>query len=196
MIETKIKFMVLMGFLLIFMVQIEPATAWAEPNHYEIVDQVYKSLPDNVQGNLSLFDMLDGSDDPDYKFFDYDNHHYPLSQVKADYWLDQGRTYYLEGDYKSASYSFGVASHYISDGLCPPHSGGGHIGYPHTKFELEALLFTPKINRDENRSMDELVNNSSNNWNEWIKTGNTKLIQQSLDNAATESYIQIRNTIS
>lgn len=182
-----------MGFLLIFMVQIEPAAAWAEPNHYEIVYQTYYTLPDNVHENLSLLEMMEGAGDPDIRFLDFQNHHYPQSQVKADYWLNMGRNHYKAGDYKNASYCFGVASHYIADGLCPPHSGGGHRGYPHTKFEIEAICFTPHINTSENQSMDELVTNSTNIWTSWIKTGDTPLIQQSLDNAASESYIQIKN---
>jgi hypothetical protein len=185
-----------MGFLLIFMVQIEPAAAWAEPNHYEIIYQVYNNLPENVQSNLSLFEMLEGAGDPDLRFLDFQNHHYPMSQVKADYWLNQGKNNYQAGNYKNASYCFGVASHYISDGLCPPHSGGGHSGYPHTKFELEALWFTPHINTNENQTMDELVTNSTNIWMSWTKTGDTSLIQQSLNNAASESYVQIRSAIT
>lgn len=188
-----LKLMVVLGFLLVFTVQIEPAAAWAEPNHYEIVYQVYYSLPDNVHENLSLFEMLEGSGDPDLRFLDYQNHHYPQSQVKADYWLNQGRTYYQSGDYRNASYCFGLASHYIADGLCPPHTGGGHTGYMHTKFELEAAMFTPHLNTGENRSMDDLYTNSTDIWNSWIKTGETSLIQQSLDNAASESYIQIKS---
>jgi hypothetical protein len=190
--KEKLKLMAILGFLLIFMVQIEPAAAWAEPNHYEIVYQVYYTLPADVHENLSLFEMMEGAGDPDLRFLDYQNHHYPQSQDRADYWLNLGRNYYSNGDYGNASYCFGVASHYISDGLCPPHTGGSHKGYPHTKFELEALCFTPHINMSENASMDELYNNSTTNWMNWIKTGDRSLIQESLNNAASESYIKIK----
>ena len=188
-----LKLLVVLGFLLVFMVQIEPAAAWAEPNHYEIVYQIYYSLPDDVHENLSLFEMLEGSGDPDLRFLDFQNHHYPQSQVEADHWLNQGRNFYQSRDYKNASYCFGVASHYIADGLCPPHTGGSHRGYPHTKFELEALMFTPQLNTSEDRSMDQLYTNSTQIWTNWIKTGDNSLIQESLNNAASESYIQIKN---
>ncbi|MTK64309.1 MAG: hypothetical protein F8N15_07285 [Methanobacterium sp.] len=188
--------MVVLGFLLFFMVQIEPAAAWAEPNHYEIVYQVYYTLPDDVHENLSLFEMMEGAGDPDLRFLDFQNHHYPQSQAYADYWLNQGRNYYQAGDYSNASYCFGVASHYISDGLCPPHTGGGQRGYLHTKFELEAICFTPHINTSLNQSMDELYTNSTSEWTNWIKTGDTSLIQSSLNNAVSESYIKIKDATS
>jgi len=193
-INTKIELLIILSFMLVFMVQIEPAAAWAEPNHYEIVYQVYYTLPEDVNENLSLFEMMEGAGDPDLRFLDFQNHHYPQSQVKADYWLNQGRNYYLNQDYSNASYCFGVASHYISDGLCPPHTGGGHTGYLHTKFELEALCLTPHINMSENQSMDELYNNSTANWMTWLKTGDRSSIQNSLNNAASESYIQIKKS--
>jgi len=178
---------------------IQPVSAWAAPNHYAITEEVYYALPADAQDNLNLSEMVNGADDPDFKFFDFQYHHYPASQEKANYWLEKGKEYYAAGDYNQASYCFGVATHYLSDGVCPPHSEGGHSGYEHTKYELEAILYTPHItvkNGNIKSLQSSYVQNSEYAWGQWIKTGDDVYIQECLDNAADISYLAVKNAVS
>lgn len=177
---------------------IQPVTAWMIPNHYQIAREVYLSLPADAQSKLDLSEMLDGADDPDCKFFDFKYHYFPAAQEKIDYWLQKGKDNYAAGDYKQASYCFGVATHYISDGLCPPHSGGGHSGYDHNKFELEAVLLKPHVtpqSGDLDFELAEGIQMSGNAWEEWKETGNDSYIQKSLDKAVEISYLEVKRSI-
>jgi len=182
-----------------FLAMVQPVSAWAAPNHYEIAKEVYYTLPADAQDKLDLSKMYDGADDPDYKFFDYEYHRYPASEEKINYWLLEGREYYQNGDYKQASYCFGVATHYISDSVCPPHSGGGHSGYEHTKFELQALVLTPHITDTAGNLHSELtVTNqmSGNAWEQWLENDDYEYIQQCLDKAADLSYQGVNSAVS
>lgn len=183
-----------------FLAMFQPVSAWAAPNHYEIAKEVYYSLPADAQDKLDLSKMYDGADDPDYKFFDYEYHRYPASEEKINYWLLEGREYYQNGDYKQASYCFGVATHYISDSVCPPHSGGGHSGYEHTKFELQALVLTPHITDMVGNLDSELaVTNhmSGKAWDQWLENDDDdEDIQQCLNKAADLSYQGVNSAVS
>jgi len=182
-----------------FLALIQPVSAWAAPNHYAIAEEVYYSLPADAQDNLDLSTMLDGADDPDFKFFDFQYHHYPASAEKANYWILKGKVYYQNEDYKQASYCFGVATHYISDSVCPPHSEGGHSGYEHTKCELQSMLLEPHIT-DKTGDLDSELNSanqmSGNAWDQWLKTDDDKYIQQCLNKAADLSYMGVNNAVS
>lgn len=187
--------LVLMACIPVF---VQPVSAWGAPNHYEIAAGVYYSLPSDVQSKLNLSQMIDGADDPDYKFFDYKYHHYPLSQEKANYWLSKGRESYFAGNYNEASYCFGVATHYLSDGVCPPHSGGGHSGFNHLKFELEALLFKPHLSSEISNSSIDMAQYESvgeTEWDEWLRTGDPIYIQQSLDRALEVSSWEVKKAL-
>lgn len=177
---------------------LQPVSAWAAPNHYAIAEEVYYSLPYDAQTKLDLSEMLNGADDPDYKFFDFQNHHYPFSQEKANQWLEKGHNYYLKGDYKQASYCFGVATHYLADGACPPHSGGGHSGYEHTKCEIQAITLQPHITiKNGSASFSQYSCNqmSENAWQNYLKTGDTSCIQQCLDKSAIICFLEVKNAI-
>jgi len=183
---------------LTFLAVLQPVSAWGAPNHYAIVEEVYNTLPADAQKNLDLDKMLDGADDPDYKFMDYEYHHYPDSQEKINYWLGKGREYYLNEDYNQASYCFGVATHYISDSVCPPHSGGGHSGYQHTKLELQAIFLTPHLTEKTGDVDGELAvysQMSGNSWEDWLQTGDNENIQQCLNKAADLSYLAVNNAV-
>lgn len=182
-----------------FLALIQPVSAWAAPTHYAIAEEVYYSLPVDAQDKLDLSKMIDGADDPDFKFFDFQYHHYPASGEKANYWLLKGKFYYQNEDYKQASYCFGVATHYISDSVCPPHSEGGHSGYEHTKCELQAMLLEPHITDktgDLDSELDSANQMSGNAWDQWLKTSDDKYIQQCLNKAADLSYIGVNGVVS
>jgi len=182
-----------------FLAMVQPVSAWAAPNHYEIAKEVYYTLPADAQDKLDLSKMYDGADDPDYKFFDYEYHRYPASEEKINYWLLEGREYYQNGDYKQASYCFGVATHYISDSVCPPHSGGGHSGYEHTRCELQAMLLEPHITDktgDWDKELAAANQMSGKAWDQWLETGDDKDIQQCLNKAADLSYQGVNSAVS
>jgi hypothetical protein len=184
-------------FVFAFLSQVQPASAWAAPNHYAIVEEVYNSLPAEKQEKLSLSEMKSGADDPDFKFFDFSYHHYPASQGKANYWLEKGGNYYQNGDYDQASYCFGVASHYLSDSVCPPHCGDDS-GYKHTQYEIEAVLYQPHItlkNGDVNSALIDDSQMGKKAWDQWVKTGDDKYIQEYLNKAAEVSYYGINSAI-
>lgn len=177
---------------------IQPVSAWAAPNHYAIAEEVYYSLPDDAQEKLDLSQMINSADDPDYKFFDFQYHSFPASEEKANYWLERGREHYINGNYKQASYCFGVATHYLSDSVCPPHSRGGHPGYEHSNCEVQAIFLQPHITADYGDmdiSMLKYNQISENAWGNWKKTGNNKYIQQCLDNSADLSYIKVKKAL-
>ena len=181
----------------IFLTILQPVSAWAAPNHYAIVEEVYYSLPAEAQEKLNLAEMLNGADDPDYKFFDFQHHHYPASKEKANHWLQKGSEYYENGDYKQASYCFGVATHYISDSVCPPHSGG-NSGYDHTSCELQAIILEPHLTDKCGDWSSELLfcdQMSKNAWNSWLNTGDDVHIQYCLNKAADLSSIAVHNAV-
>ena len=89
---------------------IQPASAWAAPNHYAIAEEVYYSLPNDAQEKLNLSEMINGADDPDFKFFDFQNHHFPASQEKANQWLEKGHNFYINENFNIFSISKFLAS--------------------------------------------------------------------------------------
>lgn len=182
----------------ISLMQISPAAAWSINNHHEIVDKIYYNLPSDVQKKLNLDAMRDGSDDPDTKFFDFEDHHYPASNQKATYWLDRGKYYYGQGNYTYASYCFGVATHYISDTFSAPHSESDSSSSNHALYELRAAFFTSHItylNGDLNTIMYEGYMEGKDDWKNWQKNGDDVYIRKDLDKGASASYTAIRNAV-
>lgn len=181
------------------MLHIPSAAAWAVPTHYEIVEKTYQTLPPNIQSNMDLNIMKDGSDDPDLKFFDYSFHHYPLNQIKIHYWFNRGKIDYKNGNYADASYSFGVASHYMADGCCAPHCENQTSHYAHSIYEIKALLLSPNINYyngniDSIMEMDEI--NGKISWENWSNNENDFYIQNDLDRAASATYSAVMESVS
>ena len=184
--------------LVLSLSQAPPAAAWNVKTHYDIAEQTYYSLPISVQHNLNLVAMKDGSADPDLKFFDFNYHHYPASRDKADYWLNKGRNSYTIGDYKQASYCFGVASHYISDSVCAPHCTGKSVYY-HNIYELKAIFLNPHVNPSIGNSDSMMASDKIEGkklWNIWMKNHDNKHIQGNLDQAASASYSAINSFLA
>lgn len=191
---------ILASLLLVMMfalVQAPTAVAWTSITHDDIVDEVYYSLPLNAQHNLNLEIMRSASDDPDFKFFDFKYHHYPASYAKADYWLDQGELAYEKGDYEQASYSFGVASHYISDSFDAPHCVSGTTGY-HTLYEIQATALNPHITSKSGNLKSLMANGyvkGKYSWNSWMTSRDSSYVQTDLNRAASACYVAINNRI-
>lgn len=191
---------ILSGLLLVLMfalVQAPTAVAWTSVTHDDIVDEVYYALPTDAQHNLSLEIMRSASDDPDFKFFDYRYHSYPASYGKADYWLDQGELAYKNGDYNQASYSFGVASHYISDSFDAPHCVGGTTGY-HTLYEIQATALYPHIifkSGNLKSLMASGYNKGGYSWYSWMASRDSSYVQDDLNRATSACYVAINKRI-
>jgi len=203
------------SFFIIVVLILAPASfAWDPNTHHEIVENNYNAMPSDVQQKLDLNEMKDGSDDPDLKFFDFKYHGYPNSIIKANYWLNEGSKHYKTGDYKYASYCFGVASHYITDTYSAPHAANVG-GYKHFLYEAEGSFLTPQNTVSATSAIDYPGENQSDylsdnlntiltegcvdgkdNWNSWIKTNDKAYIQIELNRANAASYVLIYRAIS
>ena len=191
--------LLLLIFATALIVQLSPAAAWSVPTHYEIAEKTYYALTADVQSKLSLGLMIKGAGDPDLKFLDYKYHKYPANQVKVNYWLNRGNIEYKSGNYDDASYSFGVASHYISDGCCAPHCIDNASPFYHFIYELSALLLTPEINKsggDINLIMKNDYLEGKDSWQSWMNNKNDIYIQNDLNRAVSVSYTAINESIS
>lgn len=74
------KILICLIFVVIFsLVQAPASVAWTSVTHDDFVEEVYYFLPADAQQKLNLELMKSASDDPDFKFFDYRFHHYPLA---------------------------------------------------------------------------------------------------------------------
>lgn len=175
------------------------ADAWSWKTHSDIVDVVYNGLPVDVQKNLDLNMMRDGSNDPDEKFHDFTDHSYPKSLEKAQSWLDQGKAAYDAGNYPQASYDYGVASHYISDSFSAPHAVSGESSSDHSTYEDHAKRLTPVatyVKGDLNTLMQDGKNQGSNSWSLWIESRDDSVIQNDLNRGASVTLSAIKNSIN
>lgn len=54
-----------------FLALVQPVSAWAALTIIRLLKRFTTPLPTDAQSKLDLSEMLDGADDPDYKFFDF-----------------------------------------------------------------------------------------------------------------------------
>lgn len=194
------KYLPLLLLAAIFLFQISPVEAWSVTNHHAIAEKTYYALPQEVQDNLDLDEMKNGSDDPDLTFFDFEYHSYPASKIKAKFWLNEGKINYEKGDYNYASYCFGVASHYISDGFCGPHSVNNASKYYHSLYEIRAMFLTPHIEEEYQGDLSSIMEEGNlevqDSWNKWRDEGDDAYIQEDLDRATSATYRAIKNSLN
>jgi hypothetical protein len=179
------------------LLQMPAVSAWNWNTHQEIVESNYYSLPADMRQNLNLEMMKEGSNDPDFKFFDFKYHSYPNSYSKATYWLNKAQKYYKNGNYNYASYCYGVASHYISDSFAAPHAASIR-GSDHILYEAKASFLNPEVTRvkgDLNSTMYEGDLNGEKSWNKWIKSKDDYIIQNNLNQATGASYNAIHSSL-
>jgi hypothetical protein len=192
------KYIPLLLLAMVSFLSANPVMAWSVTNHHDIAEDTYYSLPVDMQENLNLSTMVDGSDDPDTKFLDFKYHVYPYNLQKAKYWLNEGKTNYQDGDYNYSSYCYGVATHYISDGLCGPHFESGSSRTYHALYEVRALLLKPKItyySEDLDSVFQQNHLKTKKSWKSWLKQGDDVNIQNDLDRAGSASYSAVFNSI-
>ena len=172
---------------------------WGWPAHASIAEAVDLALSDELKQKLNLDKMQDGSNDPDQKFHDNRAHSYPASYKRAIKWLERGKASYENKDYDDASYSFGVASHYISDTFSAPHCAEKESGKDHHNYEIVADTFTPKVSYmegDLDSQMEQGVEQGKKDWKLWKKTQNRDIVQAGVDRGASAAYTAIKNTLS
>lgn len=173
--------------------------AWGWSTHSDIVDAVYNALPADVQQKLDLATMRDASNDPDEKFKDTTYHSYPKSFGKAQSWLDQGKAAYNRGDYKNASYCYGVASHYISDTFSAPHCASGEESADHSKYEDQAKKLKPTATYQSGQDLKTMMENGYNQgksrWTEWLQTKDSSITQKNLNMGASATLTAIKDSI-
>ncbi|GEM_PF-2081731 len=119
---------------------------WNWQTHPAFVETLYYSL-DNT--NIKMFNLTllrEGSLAPDKDFHDNRYHHYPPSYNLSVYWLHKAEDAYRLQDFTTASYAFGVASHYISDSYAAPHNIQKESPKDHSAYEKQGsdhYLFVP-----------------------------------------------------
>ncbi|MDD1774635.1 MAG: zinc dependent phospholipase C family protein [Methanobacterium sp.] len=185
--------------LIIILISIPSASAWSWQTHSQIVDAVYHGLPDEVQKNLDLNVMREASNDPDEIFKDFYYHSYPKSYAKAQTWLSKGKEAYNRGDYRNASYCYGVASHYISDSFSAPHTISKESSSDHSKYEDQAEKLTPvaKYTASELKTkMEEGYNQGKTSWANWLQTKDSSIIQNNLNMGASAALSAIADSIN
>lgn len=194
----------ILNILIIFMVftlaTLPSAEAWSWKTHADVVEMVYNGLPVEVQKNLNLEIMKNGSNEPDEVFKDFTTHSYPKSYQKAQAWLDKGKQAYDQGNYDEASYDYGVASHYISDTFSAPHCVSKEDSNDHSKYEDQAKDLKPaqvNITGDLETMLKNGYTEGGTSWKEWLQNkGNKDIIQKDLNNGASASLIAINNSIN
>lgn len=185
--------------LIISLASVPSASAWSWQTHSDIVDAIYYGLPGEVQKNLDLNVMREASNDPDEFFKDFYYHSYPKSYAKAQNWLSKGKEAYNRGDYRNASYCYGVASHYISDSFSAPHTVSKESSSNHSKYEDQAEKLKPvaKYNSwDLKTRMEEGYNQGKTSWESWLQTKDSNIIQNNLNIGASAALTAIADSIN
>ena len=117
---------------------IPSASAWNWDTHQAFVDSFYVSVDNATREHLDLEELRRGAIDPDKTFRDFKRHGYPYTVEQASYWLEQTTYAIQHNDWKNASYTFGVAVHYLSDTFSAPHGVAGEKYYDHKRYEDDA----------------------------------------------------------
>ena len=125
-------------FLLLFCMSLSSVSGWNWQTHTKLVEGVYYTLEGDVLQSLDTDALLNGSLAPDRDFHDNRLHHYPPSYNKTLYWLEETRKALREKRYTNASYSFGVANHYMSDSFAAPHNIEKESSKDHAAYEKQA----------------------------------------------------------
>ncbi len=171
--------------LILIILLIPDVFAWNWFTHKEFGENVYNALPNEWQQKLNLEKIREGAIAPDKDFKDNVRHHYPPSYNLTIYWLDIAKKSLENQDYDNASYAFGVATHYVSDSFSSPHYVKNEPYNLHEEYEWQAKKIKTKCQK---RSYDlqkelEQATKSGEDWNDWLKTKDSKLPQNRLEQA-------------
>ena len=186
-----------MNLKLIFLLFLLPfIVGWNWETHTALVESMYYEL--NVSF-LDLDSLRNGSIAPDRDFHDNRLHHYPPSYEKTKYWLAATKKSLRKGDYKNASYSFGVATHYMGDSFAAPHNVEKEPSYLHAKYEDQAstnydFVSCERVKEKYNlhSSLQEAVKQGEH-WNYWVQTEEVTLPREAAK-ASYEFILQVGKT--
>jgi hypothetical protein len=156
------------------------AGAWNSKTHESLVENIYFSMPENLQAKLNLSAMKYGSTAPDLVFHDTVRHHYPPSQEIAYKYLQN------ISDLETFSYNFGVAAHYITDSFVAPHSVSGEDGALHSKFEKQVNGYAMQSRcGNYNFTLNDLYIAAENKkeWYIWLEKQDSAIPQKELEQA-------------
>nr|MBA4404650.1 phospholipase [Nanoarchaeum sp.] len=165
--------------------------AWNSKTHSAIVEKLYYSVPSELESKLNLELMKNGSTAPDLVFHDQRTHHYPSSYNKTIYWLEKAKEEIKNNDYENASYSFGVATHYISDSVIAPHYVEKEDAKLHTKFEYQITEIKTKCNNNSyniNKTLEKASIENQKDWYSWLKNQDKEIPEKELDQAMNIIY--------
>ncbi len=173
--------------LLIFVLLITAnnSFAWNSIGHKKLVENVYYSMPRELQEKLNLTLMKEGAVAPDLVFHDVVKHHYPYSKDLAYKWLSN------ISNISEFAFNFGVASHYISDSFVAPHYISHEDPKLHSEFESQVNYYSVKTKcSDYNYTLDDLAIGAENkkDWEPWLKTKDKSIPQKEFEEAQKFVY--------
>lgn len=171
---------------------------WYWPRHTSVIEIVFNVLPEDVKENLDLQAMVDGSNDPDEKFKDLISPHYPASYKRAVGWLYDAEINYDSGNYKRASYCFGIATRYIIDTFSAPHCISKNSNKDRNNFETVIDDYTPTVNYipgDLRMLMQKGVDQGKKDWKNWKKSKNLSIPHSEADMGASVTYSVIKDIL-
>jgi len=179
-------------FLIVFIVLINDVDAWNSYYHKSLAEKAHYSLDFETQEKLNLSLIKEGAVAPDLVFHDVVWHHYPPSYNLAKKWLDEARLNYLNKNYNEASYSFGVATHYITDSFVAPHYTRKEPGNLHSEFENidRSYKFKTKCHNDSldlNYSLN-IGTLNKNDWGLWLLTKDNEIPKKEVEQALYTLY--------
>ncbi|MEK6932271.1 MAG: zinc dependent phospholipase C family protein [Nanoarchaeota archaeon] len=180
------------SFLILFILLIPNALAWNSYYHKSLAEKAYYSLDFETQEKLNLSMIQYGATTPDLVFHDVVKHHYPPSYYLAERWLESAKSNYSLGNYNEASYSFGIASHYITDSFVSPHYISKEPGSLHSQFENidKKYKFKSKCSSFKYNLNQTLYHGSLNkkDWTSWLLTKEQEIPKKELEQALTALY--------
>ncbi|MEK6956102.1 MAG: zinc dependent phospholipase C family protein [Nanoarchaeota archaeon] len=164
-----------MRLFIILLLCIPSVYAWDSNGHKAIVDYIYFNT-DMYSKGFNLSRLEEGSVAPDKVFKDQKKHHYPSSYDLANKWLNN-----------SDDYSFGVASHYISDSFDATEYINNENSKDRKLFYSKAVIDIEC--RNYGYSLSELKEGSKNyiEWNSWLKNKSNAIPVKEINQATKVS---------
>jgi len=170
-------------FIIVFLV------GWKGTVHVSAVDLIYYSMPPSLKEKINLSLMESASIVPDRVYKDFASHKYPYSYNKTRLLLVQARKSYKNSDFNNASYSFGLASHYMLDSFDAPHYVVNETSRLHNEFESVPLNAFVDC-KDYNLTLSSMNYKESGkkDWASWIETKNSNIQEKELEAAMQLLY--------
>lgn len=165
------------------------SSSWNWHTHQSLIENIYYSMPLELQNKLNLTLLKEGSIAPDKDFHDTVLHSYPASYQKSLFYLEETKKSLAQNSYQLASYNFGVSSHYISDSFVAPHCVKGEPSNLHAKFEDIPSYFPNKYCNNLSYSLNETLYLASiqgeKDWQTWLETNSNLIQEKELESASS-----------